>query len=713
MLSKKVAVVTLLGFFILGCALLLLTKLRRHWHDVPNAIHALDANRVGTPLDVNDASEVIYDGKLSPGWNDWGWGPHDLSIPGPAKVVFAGYGGIILQHGMLQPQFSGLSFRYKAPPEWPDFLTVALRFASSDPGTYPQVTVQTRHVALLPDGFREVLIPWSELDPTNAAFDRVVISAGVQVGTEAALVDKVLLLRGDPKRVASGAAPERSVTLEIQCAGATHPISPLIYGSANGDWESGTTARRLGGNPTSRYNWDLSAWNSANDWFFENGKGPDLQTWLSEGVSHQTRAALTVPMIGWVAKDTSSVGFPVSKLGKQQKTDPNRSDAGNGMDASGKPIRPGPETETSVAASPDRIAGWIRALRQKDEARGARSVETYILDNEPSLWDQTHRDVHPDPLTYDELLDRTIRYASAIRSADPDVKIAGPAEWGWLGYLYSGRDRAEGKFIRSDRRLHGDEPLIVWYLKQLAQYEREHGKRLLDVLDLHFYPAAEGVYNAKPRTDADGAELRLRSTRSLWDASYVDESWINDSIRLLPRMKEWVAANYPGLAISLGEWSFGADDHISGALATAEALGRFGQQGLDSAYYWDGPKKDTGTFWAFRAFRNFDGAGGHFLELSLPTHEADKISLFASVGPSKDNVVAIAINRDAVFAVTARLAIKSCGSLQSARAFTYSPGSRSLAPAAQPAPQTDGSVVTALAPYSITVLDLHVAPGAP
>lgn len=52
-------------------------------------------------------------------------------------------------------------------------------------------------------------------------------------------------------------------------------------------------------------------------------------------------------------------------------------------------------------------------------------------------------------------------------------------------------------------------------------------------------------------------------------------------------------------------------------MALAEALGRFGQGGVLSAFYWTYPVKWFAAFWAFRAFRNFDGAGGRFLNLSL------------------------------------------------------------------------------------------------
>jgi hypothetical protein len=413
---------------------------------------------------------------------------------------------------------------------------------------------------------------------------------------------------------------------------------------------------------------------------------------------------VTVPMLGWVAKDGTSVGFPSAKFPGQKAHDPQRPEAGNGIGPDGNELRPGAPSETSVPAPPETIAKWIAALREKDTARGARGVAMYILDNEPSLWSDTHRDVHPEPVSQDELLERTIRYASAIRRADPDTLIAGPAEWGWTGYFYSEKDRKVGVELRPDRRAHGDLPLLVWYLRKLAEYEKANGVKLLDVLDVHYYPQAERIYGTNARTDREGAALRLRSTRSLWDPSYTDESWIHEPVRLIPRLREWVDQNHPGLELSLGEWSFGGDGHISGALATAEALGRFGQQGLYSAFYWDGPKPSTPTFWAFRAFRDFDGAGGRFLDLSLKTREAENLSLFASRDVDGTHVVAVLVNRDPTYALRARVAIATCGKVVKRRAFTYTGGPAGLRE--EPPAIIPGDLVELVPPYSIRVVAL-------
>src|SRR5262249_34992427 len=152
--------------------------------------------------------------------------------------------------------------------------------------------------------------------------------------------------------------------------------------------------------------------------------------------------------------------------------------------------------------------------------------------------------------------------------------------------------------LRPDRRAHGDLPVIAYYLKALADHEKKTGVRVLDVLDLHAYATDPKVYS----DDVDDATqaLRLRSTRMLWDGSYVAESWIKQPLRLIPQLHEWVATSYPGLGLSIGEWNFGAGGHISGALATAEALGRFGQNGLLSAFSWVYPPDRSPSQYAFR-----------------------------------------------------------------------------------------------------------------
>jgi hypothetical protein len=56
--------------------------------------------------------------------------------------------------------------------------------------------------------------------------------------------------------------------------------------------------------------------------------------------------------------------------------------------------------------------------------------------------------------------------------------------------------------------------------------------------------------------------------RSLWDPSYVDESWINDRVQLIPHLKNSVTTYYPGRLIGITKYNWGAENHINGAART-------------------------------------------------------------------------------------------------------------------------------------------------
>jgi hypothetical protein len=663
-----------------------------------------DAGRTASGAETTPKAEVIFDGGLKPGWQDWGWGAHDLT-GGEAKINLSQYGGWIVHRDGLGTRYGALTFRMLAPTDYGNFLQVHLSYKKDDKA-FPAIDVDPAWIKPDKGGWVVVTIPWKPLNPASAPFDSIMIHAKTLVGSDWVKFDKVVLAAYDPKAAiaAVAKAPVRNVKLAVDCKAGDHAISPYIYGVAgDGDvFELGATIRRWGGNPTTRYNFQINALNVGKDWFFENTKAGDYRTFLEENRKHGLATALTVPMIGWVAKDTTSSGFPVSALGPQQSTDQWRPDAGNGVKKDGSSLAPGAPAQTSVSAPPSFIRKWVEAIRSADQKAGARSVHMYILDNEPSLWNSTHRDVHPAPLTYDELLDRTIRYASAIREADPQALIAGPAEWGWIGYFYSAADAAAGVDRAPDRHAHGDVPLAAWYLAKIHEYEAKKRTKVLDVFDLHFYPQGRDVFGSGG-LDANTAALRLRSTRALWDLTYPDESWINDAVRLIPRMKAWVRENDPDLAISIGEYNFGGEQHMSGALALAEALGRFGTEGVAYAFYWTFPPKYSPAFWAFRAFRNYDGNGAHFLERSLSARMAPDLSLFASRDDSGKHLVLVTVNKDPNSSARATIALEGCGAVASRRKFTFGPHTESISDDGT----THGAPVTELLPpYSINVFEI-------
>ncbi|HSO33618.1 MAG TPA: glycoside hydrolase family 44 protein [Labilithrix sp.] len=502
--------------------------------------------------------------------------------------------------------------------------------------------------------------------------------------------------------------------MTIECKSPGQPVSPTIFGIAWADTDKdlGATAHRWGGNTTSRYNYKLSAWNTTFSWFWQNIKIDSHEVFLSKAAEKGGLAAITVPIMGWVAKDTTSASFPVSAVGPQQKTDPDHPDFGNGIKPDGKTNVPSPDpTKTSVKVTPEDVGAFVTSVRAYEKKIGKKVVFEWILDNEPGLWNTTHRDVHPSPTTYDELLEKTIAFATAIRKADPDAIIAGPTSYGWWEYFYSTKDHDEGFRNKPDRKAHGDVPFLAWYLQKLAEHEKKTGVRILDVLDVHIYPQADKVQGPDGKggdgggeTDRKTNDLRFRTTRSLWDRSYVDESWIKEAVYLIPRMKELIAQNYPGRGFQIGEYNFGAEAHPAGGVALAEVLGRFALNGVSHAFYWTFPAKGTPAYWAFRAYRNYDGSGGRFQDRIVPSSSPSGTSLYASRDESGKKWVLIALNFSPDRPHEASIELKGCASASGLKSFVYTGGDQGFL--AGDAKIEGSALKVKLPPYSVNVFEL-------
>ena len=486
-----------------------------------------------------------------------------------------------------------------------------------------------------------------------------------------------------PTPPAPGVGPD----LSVDAASEQHAISPYIYGmnfasEALAD-DINLPVRRWGGNSTSRYNWQNDTTNTGSDWYFENvpEETNAAGLFINQDRRTGTKTLMTVPLIGWVAKRRPAghpydCGFSIAKYGAQQDADWSWDpDCGNGVRATnGTPITGNDPTDTSVAITSSFVAGWVNHLTAVYGTADQGGVMFYDLDNEPMLWNSTHRDVHPEPTSYDELRDQTWDYAAAIKASDPSAQTLGPVVWGWCAYFYSA---ADGCSVGSDYQTHSNTYFVPWYLQQMKAYQDAHSLRILDYLDMHYYPQAEGVALSSAGSTAT-QQLRLRSTRSLWDPTYEDESWIADVaegpyVRLIPRMKAWVAANYPGTKLAITEYNWGALEAINGALAQADVLGIFGREGLDLATLWGPPDADEPGAFAFRMYRNYDGAGSAFGETSVHAASGDQeqLAIYAARRISDGALTLIVINKTTA-ALTSDLFLSNFAPAAWAQVYRYS-----------------------------------------
>ncbi len=514
-------------------------------------------------------------------------------------------------------------------------------------------------------------------------------------------------------------AAQTGPSLAVNVAADRRTISPEIYGV---NWENQaafaaeikTPINRWGGDATSRFNYNTNNSNPGFNWYFANrneGITPSAFVDFNRKVGSNT--IMTLPMIGWAAKDATSCGYSLRLYGPQTGQAPDRADCGNGVIDDKTKVTANSATDTSVAASAEFYRPWIQSLVSLYGRADSGGIRYYNLDNEPGIWNGTHRDLIKSGITHTDLLARSIAAAQMLKSVDPSAKTLGPSEDGWTRYIISGRDTELGNY----GALYDGLWAVEWYLKEMRAYESRTGTRLLDYLDLHYYPQAGGVYGGAGSKTLQAQ--RLRTVRSLWDPTYVDESWISNTgiqnVKLIPRMRNWISTHYPGTKLAITEYNFGALNHINGALTQADVLGVFGREGVDIATLWGPPETyapDTGLFadkpgaFAMRMYRNYDGAGGQFGDTSVQSVSAnqDKLSIYGSID-SKDGSLKIMVINKTDTPLTSAVTLQGFLAAPSVKVYRYSTANLAAIEASTLTASVN-SVTATFAANSITLLRL-------
>ncbi|MGO9614346.1 MAG: glycoside hydrolase family 44 protein [Dissulfurispiraceae bacterium] len=665
------------------------------------------------------ATLPVYGDSLAAGWDNWSWnttanfmnispvfsGTYSLSA-----TFTAAWGGLYLATNSSVPStpYDTLQFWINGGSQGGQELRVMLsdgNYNLIDPGVAVPVNA---------NAWTQVNVSLADLG--NPAQIGGIVWQDTSGGPQPTFyLDQISLIdQGIPP-----APPGQGPSLNIDTSSARHVISEGIYGMNFAPEqlaaELSLPVSRWGGNGTTRYNWQNDTSNHASDWYFENipednpdpsllpdGSAADL--FVEQNRRTNTESLVTVPLIGWTPKARAvACGFSVAKYGAQQSTDPWQPDCGNGIQPDGTVITGNDPADTSTQIGPDFVKAWINYLTGKYGTAAGGGVAYYDLDNEPMLWNSTHRDVHPQPTSYDEMRNLTYQYAPAIKAVDPSAQTLGPVAWGWCEYFYSALD---GCSIGIDYQSHGNTPYVAWYLQQMHAYEQNNQLRILDYLDLHYYPQANGVALSSAG-DSSTQALRLRSTRSLWDPTYTDESWINTAVFLIPRMHDWVDANYPGTKLSISEYNWGGLESINGALAQADVLGIFGREGLDLATLWDPPTETQPGSFAFRMYRNYDAAGHGFGDVSVQAASADQSMLAVYAAErSADNALTIIVINKSLSDLTSEISLAGFAPAPTALVYQYGATSQDAIIQLPDQPVTASGFSTSFPGNSITLFIL-------
>ena len=342
--------------------------------------------------------------------------------------------------------------------------------------------------------------------------------------TFAALISWTLVLLSALPIAASAQNAPATVTIDASLN--RHPINPNIYGVAHATTaqlnDLNSPLNRNGGNNTTRYNWQLNADNRGNDWYFESiGDSSSVGRRARRHVHRQlasgnAQAMLTIPTdrLGRQAgrePQPSSPSFSIAKYGAQNRQRLAVVSRRGQRHPDQRPVRHRQRSERRQRAVDLGFQqGWVQHLVGRWGTNANGGLRYYILDNEPSIWHATHRDVHPTGATMDEIRNKMIDYAGKIKSVDPSALVVGPEEWGWSGYLFSGYDQQYGSLhgwsFLPDRNSHGGADYLPWLLDQLRQNDVATGQRLLDVFTVHYYPQGGEFSNDVSQRDAAAAQ---------------------------------------------------------------------------------------------------------------------------------------------------------------------------------------------------------------
>jgi hypothetical protein len=432
------------------------------------------------------------------------------------------------------------------------------------------------------------------------------------------------------------------ITFEVQANQNVHAISPYVYGVNNGGQAAAVHSPivRTGGNRMTAYDWENNASNAENDDFLcstihcaptNDTPGAFLEAVVDQAHAAGAAALVTVPIVDYVSADKSPGGDVRSSGSSYLQTRFKQNEATKGAAF----VYP-PDTSDAYVYQ-DEMVSWL-------EGAESSTPLLFQLDNEPDLWSGTHAEVHPAAVTYAELAQRNVEYAKAIKAVAPSAHVIGPVNYGWEGYVT----------LQSASDAQADGDFLSWWLDQMKAAEQATGKRLVDGLDLHWYPEATGDGHRITDTGTSAGEVAAReqAPRSLWDATYVESSWITQSmndaaIQLIPRVMQKIAQHYPGTKLSISEWNYGAGNDISGAIASADVLGIFGAYAVDMAMMWE-LSNESYTYAAFDAYRNYDGQGAAFGDTSVETTTTDVAdgTAYASLqSTDASKLVIVAINK--------------------------------------------------------------------
>jgi mannan endo-1,4-beta-mannosidase len=479
----------------------------------------------------------------------------------------------------------------------------------------------------------------------------------------------------------------QQINFTIKVKGKLQPISPYIYGSnqvLTGD--ENYSAMRLGGNRLTGYNWENNASNAGSDYqqssdsYLTSGLGAADQNkpglvitdFHDKNQKMNAYSLVTLQLAGYVAKD---------KLGTV--TEAQVAPSSRWSEVKFKKDQPFSKTPdlTDNYVYTDELVNFL--VSQYGSASTNTGIKGYALDNEPALWPSTHPRIHPNKTTCQEIVQKGIDAAKAVKDIDKSAEIFGPVLFGFSAFT-NFLSAPDWNTVKTGKSYSW---FIDYYLDKMKEAEAANGKRLLDVLDIHWYPEAMGdhrITESNATTDAD-ITARLQAPRTLWDPTYTEKSWITQSggkayLPLITKLKESIDKYYPGTKLGITEITYGGPAHVSGGIAMADVIGIFAKYGVYFANLWPLTGNAPYLAAAYKIYRNYDGNKSTFGDFYAESTTDDFVSssVYSSVKSGTNELHIIAINKNIFGALQANFSITGDFNIQSGRVWSFDQNSANI-----------------------------------
>lgn len=446
---------------------------------------------------------------------------------------------------------------------------------------------------------------------------------------------------------------QTAIRIDIDVNKGKIPVSPFIYGKNNvvesdltktKAMEEITRARQAGvrivrqggGNNSTKYNWRLKL-SSHPDWY-NNVYVNDWDT-AAKNMLQQlpgVQGMWSFQLLGKAASNTNNNFNDWGYNQSQYWSGINQNLAGGGKpNASGgsKAATEGNPDLYLMAWTADSTVGILdKWFGTKGLGYDKSKFVYWAMDNEPEIWSGTHDDVMKTQCSAEEYMQLYFKVAKAARAKYPNIKLLGPTpanEWQW--YSWIGGSKIDGKSYC----------WLEFFIKRIAEEEKATGIKLLDVLDIHYYPgstdAAKCVQFHRVFFDRDYDYPEANGVHTVnggWDANINKEYILG---RCSDWLNQYLGTNH-GVGLAVTESGLASTNANVQAVFYASTLGEFMKNGVEVYTPWSW---NVGMWETLHLFSRYNQK--YFVQ--AVSQNEPLVSAYPTVNSTSDSITVVLVNR--------------------------------------------------------------------